>query len=101
MRSGDSVRSHRSSEGSGGLHSPAPSDLDDLFEAYRTAKARHDAAIADLREAGACGATPDPELVRAQAAAAVEEFEAMAALQRAQTHHVREIRVRASSSEGP
>jgi hypothetical protein len=82
------------------LQSSTPSDLDGLFEAYRSAKARHDAAIAALREAAACGAQPDPEQVRAQAAAAVEEFEAMAALQRAQTHHVRKIQVRASGSKG-
>ncbi len=53
---------------------------DHLFEAYRTAKARHDAAITALKQASTGRSRPDPELVRRQAAAALEEFEAMAAL---------------------
>jgi hypothetical protein len=53
---------------------------DQLFEAYRAAKARHDDAIAALKQASNGRSRPDPELVRRQAAAALEEFEAMAAL---------------------
>jgi hypothetical protein len=51
-----------------------------LFEAYRAAKARHDEAIAAIKRASTGRRTPDPELIRAQAAAALEEFDALAAL---------------------
>lgn len=55
-----------------------------LFAAYRAAKARHDAAIAALKGATRARRAPDPELVRAQAEAALEEFDALAALRGAQ-----------------
>lgn len=56
------------------------SDPDDLFEAYRLAKARHDETIAALKQASTGRTPPAPELVQAQAAAALAEFEALAAL---------------------
>ena len=56
------------------------SDQEPLFEAYRAAKARHDEAIAALRRASTGRKPVDPELIRAQAAAALEEFDALAAL---------------------
>jgi hypothetical protein len=55
-------------------------DAETVYRAYREAKARHDEAIAALRAAGARGVAPDPELVRRQAEAAVEEIEALAAV---------------------
>lgn len=59
----------------------SPSDAEAIFEAYRAAKAKHDAAVAAL-EAAAAGAasSPDPELIRRQAEAAVEEIEALSAV---------------------
>ena len=64
----------------GGLRTKTSSDADELFEAYRQAKARHDETITALKQASTGGAPPDPELVQAQAAAAHAEFEALAAL---------------------
>lgn len=62
------------------MRTKTSSETDPLFEAYRQAKARHDDAIAALRQASAGRAPPDPVLVQAQAAAALAEFEALAAL---------------------
>jgi hypothetical protein len=58
----------------------SPPDAEVVYGAYREAKARHDAAIAALKAASAEGAPPDAELIRRQAAAAVEEIEALAAV---------------------
>lgn len=55
-------------------------DAEAVYRAYREAKARHDAAIAALRAAAGRGVAPDPELVRRQAEAAVEEIEALSAV---------------------
>jgi hypothetical protein len=68
---------------SGGLRTKTPVETDPLFEAYRRAKARHDEAIAALKQASSGRSPPDPRLVQAQAAAALEEFEALAALRQA------------------
>ena len=62
------------------MESKTPADVDGLIEAYRTAKAEHDAAITALKQAANSRVPPDPELVRRQAAAAMAEFEALAAL---------------------
>lgn len=62
------------------MRTKTPTETDPLFEAYRQAKARHDAAITALKQASTGRTPPDPGLVQAQAAAALEEFEAMAAL---------------------
>lgn len=62
------------------MRTKTPSEADGLFEAYRQAKARHDQAISALRQASVGRAPPAPELVQAQAAAALAEFEALAAL---------------------
>ena len=62
------------------MRNPTSSDQEALFEAYRAAKARHDEAIAAIKRASTGRRTPDPELIRAQAAAALEEFDALAAL---------------------
>lgn len=58
----------------------AAADREPLFAAYRAAKARHDEAIAALKRATRARAQPDAELVRAQAEAALEEFDALTAL---------------------
>jgi hypothetical protein len=58
----------------------ASPDAEAVYRAYRDAKARHDAAITALRAAAGRGAPADPELVRRQAEAAVEEIEALAAV---------------------
>jgi hypothetical protein len=55
-------------------------DTESLFLAYRAAKAKHDAAIAALKQATYGRAPPDPELVRRQALAALEEIEALTAV---------------------
>ena len=55
-------------------------DREPLFAAYREAKAKHDEAIAALKRATRARTAPDPELVRAQAEAAVEEIDALTAL---------------------
>ena len=55
-------------------------DAEAVYHAYREAKARHDAAIAALKAASGRGVTPDPELIRRQAEAAVDEIEALAAV---------------------
>jgi len=59
---------------------PAALDREPLFAAYRAAKAKHDAAIDALKQATRARRTPDADLVRAQAEAAVEEIDALAAL---------------------
>lgn len=69
----------------GGEEGPATDDRrlmdrEPLFAAYRAAKARHDEAIAALKQATRARIAPDPELVRAQAEAAVEEIDALTAL---------------------
>ncbi|CAN7394805.1 hypothetical protein LJR219_002434 [Phenylobacterium sp. LjRoot219] len=51
-----------------------------MFAAYRAAKAKHDEAIAALKRATRARLAPDPELVRAQAEAAVGEIDALTAL---------------------
>lgn len=58
----------------------ASPDVEALYEAYRAAKARHDAAIAALRAASNGRTPPDPELIRRQAEAAVDEIDALAAV---------------------
>ena len=55
-------------------------DAEAVYEAYRAAKARHDAAIAALRAASSGRTPPDPELIKRQAEAAVEEIDALAAI---------------------
>lgn len=73
----------RAAGGSGSVEagaSAASPDAEAVYRAYREAKARHDETIAALRAAGSRGAAPDPELVRRQAEAAVEEIEALAAV---------------------
>jgi hypothetical protein len=55
-------------------------DVEAVYEAYRAAKARHDAAIAALKGATSGRTPPDPELVKRQAEAAVAEIEALAAV---------------------
>ena len=64
------------------MRTKTPSEVDGLFEAYRQAKARHDETITALKQASTGRAPPAPELVQAQAAAALAEFEALAALRR-------------------
>jgi hypothetical protein len=54
----------------------SPTDLDPLFEAYRAAKARHDAAIHALKAASNGRKPPDPELVKRQVEAARDEIAA-------------------------
>ena len=63
----------------GGEDARSP-DVEAVYEAYRAAKARHDAAIAALKGATTGRTPPDPELVKRQAAAAVAEIEALAAV---------------------
>lgn len=63
----------------GPAQGPAP-DAESLFLAYRAAKARHDAAIAALKQATFGRKPPDPELVRRQAEAALEEIDALTAM---------------------
>jgi hypothetical protein len=58
----------------------ASPDAEAVYRAYRDAKARHDATITALKAAAGRGSSPDPELVRRQAEAAVEEIEALAAV---------------------
>jgi len=58
----------------------AVADREPLFAAYRAAKAKHDEAIAALKRATRVRASPDPDLVRAQAEAALEEIDALTAL---------------------
>jgi len=59
---------------------PRVSDHEPLFAAYRAAKAKHDGAAAALRQATRECDPPDPELVRAQTEAAMEEIDALTAL---------------------
>jgi hypothetical protein len=54
-----------------------------LWTAYRSAKARHDAAITALKAASRGGVSPDPGLLEEQTAAAVQEFDALAAVKEA------------------
>ena len=58
----------------------ASPDAEAVYRAYREAKARHDAAIAALKASSGRGVAPDPELVRRQAEAAVDEIEALSAV---------------------
>lgn len=58
----------------------ASPDAEAVYHAYREAKARHDAAITALKANSSRGTAPDPELIRRQAEAAVEEIEALAAV---------------------
>lgn len=58
----------------------ASPDAEALFLAYRAAKARHDAAIGALKQATYGRTPPDPELVRRQAEAALEEIDALTAV---------------------
>jgi hypothetical protein len=62
------------------VHKKTPAYLDPLFEAYRAAKATHDAAIHALNAALKSGRPPDPELVREQIEAATREIAALDAL---------------------
>ena len=61
-------------------HEPAAADREPLFAAYRAAKAKHDEAIAALKRATRARTAPHPDLVRAQAEAALEEIDALTAL---------------------
>jgi hypothetical protein len=54
--------------------------LDRLFAVYSAAKAKHDFAINALNEASRAGGAPDRQLMHRQAAAAMEEFDALVAL---------------------
>lgn len=56
----------------------AASDAELALEAYRAAKAKHDAAITALKAAS--GGQTDPELIRRQAEAAAEEIDALSAV---------------------
>jgi hypothetical protein len=58
----------------------SPEDCDPLLKAYRAAKAKHDALIADVKRATTGRARADPEMLRRQASAALEEYAALAAL---------------------
>ena len=60
-------------------------DRDLLFEAFRAAKAKHDAAIRALWGAPKGRGSPDPELVRRQVEAVQEEIAALEALRGLQT----------------
>jgi hypothetical protein len=55
-------------------------DLDRLFAVYSAAKTKYDAAINALNEASRAGGAPDRQLMHRQAAAAMEEFDALVAL---------------------
>jgi hypothetical protein len=68
------------------LHKKTPANHDPLFEAYRAAKATHDAAIHALNAALKSGQPPDPELVRRQIEAATKEIAALDALRALQAN---------------
>jgi hypothetical protein len=55
-------------------------DLDRKLAVYSAAKTKNDAAIKALEEASKGRGTPDRVLVHRQAAAAMEEFDALVAL---------------------
>ena len=60
---------------------PASSpETEAVYEAYRAAKAKHDAAISALKGAARGPTPPDPELIRRQAEAAVQEIDALSAV---------------------
>lgn len=66
--------------GGGPSNEAAVADREPLFAAYRAAKAKHDEAIAALKRATRARTAPHPDLVRAQAEAALEEIDALTAL---------------------
>jgi len=63
------------------LFEPGASGSDErLLDAYKAAKARHDAAIEALTRSSKWRRSPDPELLKRQAEAAMGEFQALSAL---------------------